>query len=203
MPQITLPDGSARQFANPVSVFDVAADIGAGLAKAALAGVVDGELVDTSHMIENDAALAIVTNKSDEALPLIRHSTAHLLAQAVKQLYPEAQVTIGPVVDDGFYYDFAYDRSFTPEDFEAIEKRMAELEMKSTWTRSDGQDEDESLMYWTLHDLKRKGISDSENKHIGGHKTEAMRQRYIVKNETFEAPSKTDLLLKQNEKGSE
>jgi len=127
MPQITLPDGSARQFANPVSVFDVAADIGAGLAKAALAGVVDGELVDTSHVIEQDAALAIVTNKSDEALPLIRHSTAHLLAQAVKQLYPEAQVTIGPVVDDGFYYDFAYDRSFTPEDFEAIEKRMAEL----------------------------------------------------------------------------
>ncbi len=127
MPQITLPDGSARQFANPVSVFDVAADIGAGLAKAALAGVVDGELVDTSHVIENDAALAIVTNKSDEALPLIRHSTAHLLAQAVKQLYPEAQVTIGPVIDDGFYYDFAYERSFTPEDFEAIEKRMAEL----------------------------------------------------------------------------
>ncbi len=127
MPQITLPDGSARQFANPVTVFDVAADIGAGLAKAALAGVVDGTLVDTSHVIENDATLAIVTNKSDEALPLIRHSTAHLLAQAVKQLYPEAQVTIGPVVDDGFYYDFAYDRSFTPEDFEAIEKRMAEL----------------------------------------------------------------------------
>jgi len=127
MPQITLPDGSARQFANPVSVFDVAADIGAGLAKAALAGVVDGTLVDTSHVIENDASIAIVTNKSDEALDLIRHSTAHLLAQAVKQLYPEAQVTIGPVVEDGFYYDFAYDRSFTPEDFEAIEKRMSEL----------------------------------------------------------------------------
>lgn len=127
MPQITLPDGSARQFANPVSVFDVAADIGAGLAKAALAGVVDGELVDTSHIIEADASLAIVTNKSDEALPLIRHSTAHLLAQAVKQLYPEAQVTIGPVVDDGFYYDFAYDRAFTPDDFETIEKRMSEL----------------------------------------------------------------------------
>ena len=127
MPQITLPDGSARQFANPVSVFDVAADIGAGLAKAALAGVVDGELVDTSHVIESDSSLAIVTNKSDEALPLIRHSTAHLLAQAVKQLYPDAQVTIGPVVDDGFYYDFAYERSFTPEDFEAIEKRMSEL----------------------------------------------------------------------------
>ncbi len=127
MPQITLPDGSARQFANPVSVFDVAADIGAGLAKAALAGVVDGELVDTSHIIETDAQLAIVTNKSDEALPLIRHSTAHLLAQAVKQLYPEAQVTIGPVVDDGFYYDFAYDRAFTPDDFEIIEKRMSEL----------------------------------------------------------------------------
>lgn len=127
MPQITLPDGSARQFANSVTVFDVAADIGAGLAKAALAGVVDGTLVDTSHVIESDAQLAIVTNKSDEALDLVRHSTAHLLAQAVKQLYPEAQVTIGPVVDDGFYYDFAYDRSFTPEDFEAIEKRMTEL----------------------------------------------------------------------------
>jgi len=127
MPQITLPDGSARQFANPVSVFDVAADIGAGLAKAALAGVVDGELVDTSYIIDSDSSLAIVTNKSDEALPLIRHSTAHLLAQAVKQLYPEAQVTIGPVVDNGFYYDFAYERSFTPEDFEAIEKRMTEL----------------------------------------------------------------------------
>ncbi len=127
MPQITLPDGSARHFANSVTVFDVAADIGAGLAKAALAGVVDGTLVDTSHIIEQDAKLAIVTNKSDEALALVRHSTAHLLAQAVKQLYPEAQVTIGPVVDDGFYYDFAYDRSFTPEDFEAIEKRMTEL----------------------------------------------------------------------------
>jgi len=145
MPQITLPDGSARQFANPVSVFDVAADIGAGLAKAALAGVVDGELVDTSHLIENDASLAIVTNKSDEALPLIRHSTAHLLAQAVKQLYPEAQVTIGPVVDDGFYYDFAYDRSFTPEDFEAIEKRMSELASsgdkieRSTLSRDDAK----------------------------------------------------------------
>ena len=145
MPQITLPDGSARQFANPVSVFDVAADIGAGLAKAALAGVVDGKLVDTSHIIENDASLAIVTNKSDEALPLIRHSTAHLLAQAVKQLYPEAQVTIGPVVDDGFYYDFAYDRSFTPEDFEAIEKRMSELASagdkieRSTLSRDDAK----------------------------------------------------------------
>jgi len=127
MPAITLPDGSVRQFANPVSVFDVAADIGAGLAKAALAGVVDGELVDTSHTITQDAALAIVTNKSEEALPLLRHSTAHLLAQAVKQLYPEAQVTIGPVIDDGFYYDFAYERSFTPEDFDAIEKRMSEL----------------------------------------------------------------------------
>ncbi len=127
MPQITLPDGSSRQFSNPVSVFDVAADIGPGLAKATLAGVVDGKLVDASYTIENDATLAVVTNKSEEALPLLRHSTAHLLAQAVKQLFPEAQVTIGPVIDDGFYYDFAYEKSFTPEDLETIEARMKEL----------------------------------------------------------------------------
>lgn len=127
MPQITLPDGSQRQFDQAVTVFDVASDIGAGLAKAALAGVVDGRLVDTSHTITEDAALSIVTNKSDEALDLVRHSTAHLLAQAVKQLFPEAQVTIGPVIENGFFYDFAYERAFTPEDLEAIEKRMAEL----------------------------------------------------------------------------
>ena len=127
MPQITLPDGSVRQFANPVSVFDVAADIGPGLAKATLAGLVDGQLVDSSHLMENDASLSIVTNKSEEALPLLRHSTAHLLAQAVKQLFPTAQVTIGPVIENGFYYDFAFERAFTPEDLESIEARMAEL----------------------------------------------------------------------------
>jgi len=131
MPQITLPDGSTRQFANPVSVFDVAADIGPGLAKAALAGVVDGTLVDASHVMEADSSLAIVTAKSEEALPLLRHSTAHLMGQAVKQLFPTAQVTIGPVIEDGFFYDFAFERSFTPEDLELIEKRMTELAKQS------------------------------------------------------------------------
>lgn len=127
MPQITLPDGSNRQFDAPVTVLDVATDIGPGLAKAALAGVVNGSVVDVSHTIDSDVALSIVTNKSDEALDLMRHSTAHLLAQAVKQLFPEAQVTIGPVIENGFYYDFAYERPFTPEDLELIEKRMSEL----------------------------------------------------------------------------
>ncbi|WP_160153300.1 threonine--tRNA ligase [Microbulbifer sp. ALW1] len=127
MPVVTLPDGSRREFSNPVSVFDVANDIGAGLAKAALAGVVDGKEVDTSFVIDHDAELAIVTDRQPEGLEVIRHSTAHLLAQAVKQLYPGAQVTIGPVIDDGFYYDFAYERQFTPEDLEKIEKRMEEL----------------------------------------------------------------------------
>lgn len=127
MPQITLPDGSQRVYDKPVSVAEVAADIGAGLARAALAGKVDGRLVDTNHVLTQDASLAILTDKDREGLDLIRHSTAHLLAYAVKTLYPEAQVTIGPVIEDGFYYDFAYKRPFTPEDLAAIEKRMAEL----------------------------------------------------------------------------
>ena len=127
MPTITLPDGSQRTFDAPVTVAAVAADIGPGLAKAALAGKVAGEVVDTSFLIENDAALSIVTAKDDEGLDVIRHSTAHLLAQAVKQLFPDAQVTIGPVIEDGFFYDFAYSRAFTPEDLEKIEKKMAEL----------------------------------------------------------------------------
>jgi threonyl-tRNA synthetase len=127
MPVITLPDGSTRQFAAPVTVDEVAASIGAGLRKAALAGKVDGRLVDTSFVIDNDATLAIVTDKSPEALEIIRHSTAHLLGQAVKQLYPESQITIGPVIEDGFYYDIAYPRPFTPEDLIAIEARMGEL----------------------------------------------------------------------------
>jgi threonyl-tRNA synthetase len=127
MINITLPDGSQRQFPAPVTVAEVAASIGAGLAKAALAGKVDGKVVDTAYRIEKDAKLAIVTAKDAEGLDVIRHSTAHLLAYAVKELYPEAQVTIGPVVDNGFYYDFAYKRPFTPEDLAAIEKRMAEL----------------------------------------------------------------------------
>ncbi|MDZ4200752.1 MAG: threonine--tRNA ligase [Gallionella sp.] len=127
MPVITLPDGSQRSFGQPVTVFDVAASIGAGLARAALAGKVDGKLVDTSHLIEQDAALSIVTDKDAEGLDLIRHSTAHLLAYAVKELFPEAQVTIGPTIENGFYYDFSYSRPFTLEDLAAIEKRMAEL----------------------------------------------------------------------------
>jgi len=127
MINITLPDGSVRPFEQPPTVAAVAASIGPGLAKAALAGKIDGRLVDTSHVIERDAALAIVTDKDADGLEILRHSTAHLLAHAVKELFPEAQVTIGPVIDDGFYYDFAYRRPFTPEDLAAIEKRMAEI----------------------------------------------------------------------------
>ncbi len=128
---ITLPDGSRREFPEALTVAEVAASIGAGLAKAALAGKVDGQLVDTSHRIEADAALAIVTEKDAEGLEILRHSTAHLLAYAVKQLFPEAQVTIGPVIENGFYYDFAYKRPFTPDDLVAIEKRMSELAAKN------------------------------------------------------------------------
>lgn len=127
MPVITLPDGSQKQFDEPVSVADVAAEIGPGLAKAALAGRVDGQLVDTAHVLENDINLAIVTGRDDEGLEIIRHSTAHLLAQAVQQLFPSAQVTIGPVIENGFFYDFAFERAFTPEDLEVIEKQMTEL----------------------------------------------------------------------------
>jgi len=127
MPLITLPDGSERSFDNPVSVHDVAADIGPGLARAALAGRVNGELVDTAYVMSEDAQLAIVTDRDADGLEVIRHSTAHLMAQAVKILYPEAQVTIGPSIEDGFYYDFSYERPFTPEDLKAIEAKMKEL----------------------------------------------------------------------------
>jgi len=127
MPTITLPDGSRREFDHPVTVLEVAADIGPGLAKAALAGKVDGRLVDVSHRIDGDAELAIITERDPEGVEIIRHSTAHLLAQAVKQLFPEAQVTIGPVIEDGFYYDFAYEKGFHPDDLEAIQKRMEAL----------------------------------------------------------------------------
>jgi threonyl-tRNA synthetase len=143
MPKITLPDGSIRPFDTPVTVAEVAASIGAGLARAALAGKVDGRLVDTSFRIEADAQLAIVTDRDAEGLEIIRHSTAHLLAYAVKELFPDAQVTIGPVIEHGFYYDFAYKRPFTPEDLAAIEKRMAELSKRDipvsreVWQRDD------------------------------------------------------------------
>jgi threonyl-tRNA synthetase len=127
MPVITLPDGTEKPFDSPVSVHEVAESIGPGLAKAALAGRVGDTLVDTSHVIEEDADLAIITARDDDGLEVIRHSCAHLMAQAVQQLFPSAQVTIGPVVEDGFYYDFAYERPFTPEDLEAIEKKMGEI----------------------------------------------------------------------------
>ena len=127
MPNIRLPDGSVKVFADPVTVAEIAKAIGPGLARAALAGRVDGKLVDTSYRIERDAEVSIVTERDKEGLELIRHSTAHLLAYAVKELFPEAQVTIGPVIEDGFYYDFSYKRPFTPEDLAAIEKRMSEL----------------------------------------------------------------------------
>ncbi len=130
MPVITLPDGSTRSFEHAVTIADVALSIGAGLARAALAGKVNGQLVDTSFLIEQDAALAIITDKDADGVEVIRHSTAHLLAHAVKQLFPDAQVTIGPVIENGFFYDFSYHRPFTPEDLTAIEKRMAELAKK-------------------------------------------------------------------------
>src|SRR5580692_10395183 len=130
MPAITLPDGSQKHFDHPVTVAEVAASIGAGLAKAALAGKVNGKLVDTSAAIAHDATLSIVTDKDPEGLEIIRHSTAHLLANAVQELYPDAQVTIGPVIENGFYYDFAYKRPFSTDDLAAIEKRMAEIAAK-------------------------------------------------------------------------
>jgi threonyl-tRNA synthetase len=143
MINITLPDGSVRHFDAPVTVHGVAASIGTGLAKAALAGRVNGELVDTSFLIEHDSSLAIVTDKDADGLEVIRHSTAHLLAYAVKTLFPDAQVTIGPVIDNGFYYDFAYKRPFTPDDLVAIETKMSELAKKDepvtreVWRRDD------------------------------------------------------------------
>ncbi|HSG11484.1 MAG TPA: threonine--tRNA ligase [Gammaproteobacteria bacterium] len=127
MPVVTLPDGSTREFAHAVTVFDVAADIGPGLAKAALAGKVNGAMVDTSFLIENDTELAIVTSRDDEALELLRHDAAHVMAQAVQELWPGTQVTIGPAIENGFYYDFARDEPFTPDDLETIEKRMHEI----------------------------------------------------------------------------
>ncbi len=154
MVAITLPDKSVRQFDKPVSVAEVAASIGAGLAKAALAGKVDGKLVDTSHVIDRDAALAIVTDKDADGLEVIRHSTAHLLAYAVKELFPEAQVTIGPVIDNGFYYDFSYKRPFTPEDLAAIEKKMAELGKQDIPVTRKVLPRDEAVAYF-------KGIGEA------------------------------------------
>ena len=152
MISIQLPDGSKREFPQAVTVADVAASIGAGLAKAALGGRVGQpghtKLVDTSHLIETDETLAIVTAKDPDGLDLIRHSTAHLLAYAVKELFPEAQVTIGPVIENGFYYDFAYKRPFTPEDLAAIEKKMGELAAKDEKVTRRVLPRDEAVAYF-------------------------------------------------------
>src|SRR2546421_8167021 len=127
MPTIRLPDGSSKSFPNPVTVAEVAQSIGAGLARAALAGKVNGKLVDMSTRIESDSDLQIITERDPEGVDVLRHSTAHLLAQAVKELFPDAQVTIGPVIENGFYYDFSYKRPVTPEDLAAIGKKMTEI----------------------------------------------------------------------------
>jgi len=148
MPVITLPDGSQREFGQPITVAEVAQSIGAGLAKAALAGRVNGHLVDTTFLIDGDVTLDIVTDKDPEGVDIIRHSTAHLLAYAVKELFPEAQVTIGPVVENGFYYDFAFKRPFTPEDLAAIEKRMAELAKKDIPVRREVWNRDEATAFF-------------------------------------------------------
>ncbi|AMP10658.1 threonine--tRNA ligase [Collimonas arenae] len=145
---VKLPDGSQRQFDAPLTVAQVAASIGAGLAKAALAGKVDGKLVDTSYLIEKDVDLAIVTDKDADGLEVIRHSTAHLLAYAVKELFPDAQVTIGPVIENGFYYDFSYKRPFTPEDLLEIEKKMAELAKKDEPVTRKVVARDEAIAYF-------------------------------------------------------
>ena len=148
MPKITLPDGTVKSFDNSVSVRDVAGSIGAGLAKAALAGRVDGELVDTSYVISNDAELSIITAKNDEGLDIIRHSSAHLLAQAIKRLYPSAQVTIGPVIEDGFYYDIAFERSFTPDDLNAIEKEMEKCAKEAAPIAREEMARDEAIEFF-------------------------------------------------------
>ena len=156
MPNIRLPDGSERKFDAPVTVADVAMGIGAGLAKAALAGKVNGKVVDTSYLIKSDSDLAIITDKSDEGLEIIRHSTAHLLAYAVKELFPDAQVTIGPVIENGFYYDFSYKRAFTLEDLTKIEQKMKELAKKDEQVTRQVMPRDEAIAYFESINEKYK-----------------------------------------------
>lgn len=156
MPDIKLPDGSIRSFEQPVSIAEIAASIGAGLARAALAGKVNGKLVDTSFRIDENVDLAIITDRDPEGLEIIRHSTAHLLAYAVKGLFPDAQVTIGPVIENGFYYDFAYKRPFTPDDLAAIEKRMTELAKKDIPVTREVWDRDEAVKFFLEQGEKYK-----------------------------------------------
>ena len=148
MLNIRLPDGSSKSFPGPVTVAEIAQAIGPGLARAALAGKVDGKLVDTSYRVESDADLAIVTPKSPEGLDILRHSTSHLMAQAVQELFPGAQVTIGPVIENGFYYDFSYKRPFTPEDLAAIEKRMHEIANKNLEVKRKIMSRDEAVAFF-------------------------------------------------------
>jgi threonyl-tRNA synthetase len=148
MPVVRLPDGAEKRFDAPVSVAEVAAAIGPGLARAALAGKVDGKLVDLSHVIDRDSQLAIVTDKDADGVEVLRHSTAHLLAHAVKELFPDAQVTIGPVIEDGFYYDFSYKRPFTPEDLAAIEKRMAEIAKRDIGVQREVWDRSKAISFF-------------------------------------------------------
>ncbi|MBP6299907.1 MAG: TGS domain-containing protein, partial [Arenimonas sp.] len=148
MINVTLPDGSQRPFEQAITVAEVAASIGAGLAKAALAGKVDGVLVDTSFSISKDSQLEIVTEKHPDALEILRHSSAHLLAQAVQRLYPGAQVTIGPVIDNGFFYDFAYERAFTPDDLPLIEAEMAKIIKEAHLVSRTVKSRDDAVAYF-------------------------------------------------------
>lgn len=162
MPNIKLPDGSIKQFESPLTVYDVACSISPSLGKAALAGRVDNRLVDTSYLIQDDCALVILTEKQEESLEVIRHSTAHLLAQAVKSIFPSAQVTIGPVIEDGFYYDFAFQRAFTPEDLELIEAKMMELAKANHPVTRRELPRDEAIKYFKSigEEYKAKIIAD-------------------------------------------
>src|SRR5207344_2979614 len=156
MPNIRLPDGSSKSFPQPATVAEVAQSIGAGLAKAALAGKVNGKLVDTSYRIESDAELTIVTGKNPEGLDILRHSTSHLMAQAVQELFPGAQVTIGPVIENGFYYDFSYKRPFTPEDLASIKSRMAEIVKKDLKVERKIMSRDEAVKFFSDRGEKYK-----------------------------------------------
>src|SRR5438552_6489541 len=148
MPNIRLPDGSSKSFPGPVTVAEIGASIGAGLARAALAGKVNGKLVDTSHRIDADADVAIDTERDPAGHHILRHSTTHLLAHAVKELFPDAQVTIGPVIENGFYYDFSFKRPFTPEDLAAIEKRMQEIAKRDIPVQRKEMKRDEAVAFF-------------------------------------------------------
>src|SRR6201988_2348291 len=148
MPNIRLPAGSSKSFTGPGSVAEIASSIGPGLARAALAGKVNGKLVDTSHRVDADADVAIVTERDPEGVEILRHSTAHLLAHAVKELFPDAQVTIGPVIENGFYYDFSYKRPFTPEDLAAIENKMDETARRDVTVERRVMPRDEAVKFF-------------------------------------------------------